>query len=152
MKAWFIFFWECNHAQNFWLAIDNLLTIYGVILPYYVKDTILGKLVFYILTFVYWNVVCKESSMYKSDFRIINKLQNNTCCPVYFTSPTITKQHMLSCVLYFADNHKTTHVVLCTLLRRQSENNTCCHVYFTSSTITKQHMLSCVLYFVDNQH
>ena len=118
---WLILKYICNikiHLQIKMLALNCKSYLQNSILWRSIKFI---KLVFHILNFVYWNVVCKESSMYKSGFRIINKLQNNTCCPVYFTSSTITK---------------TTHVVLCTLLRRQSQNNICCHVYFTSSTIS----------------
>ena len=38
------------------------------------RSNIFIKLVFYIVTFVYWNIVCTESCMYKSILRKINKL------------------------------------------------------------------------------
>jgi hypothetical protein len=39
------------------------------------------KLVFYIITVVYWNIGCTESCMYKSVFRKINKLQKKIQWP-----------------------------------------------------------------------
>jgi hypothetical protein len=45
------------------------------------RSNIFIKLVFYIVAFVYWNIVCTESCMYKSILRKINKLHKNNCPP-----------------------------------------------------------------------
>jgi len=38
------------------------------------RSIIFIKLVFYMVTFIYWNIMCTESCMYKYVFRKINKL------------------------------------------------------------------------------